>query len=118
MLDYQKVIFHLNSTSAGRNSARTYRLILNNMEMPDSIVETSISLKDQYFDLRGLEVYSSIRVPTLRDYIRSDALPCFKVKGKILIRKSEFDRWLEQYRINRKHDLNRIVDDIIESVHA
>jgi hypothetical protein len=57
-------------------------------------------------------------VATLRDYIRSDALPCFKVKGKILVRKSEFDAWVERYRINQAQDINNIVDGIMESLEA
>jgi excisionase family DNA binding protein len=88
------------------------------MILPDDIAESSISLKDQYFDLKGLEAYSALRVPTLRDYIKSGDLPCFKVKGKILIRKSEFDAWLENYRVNRKQDLNNVVDNVMSSLKS
>ncbi len=83
------------------------------MIIPDNIIEPAISLKDGYFDLKGLEVYSALKVPTLRDYIKSGDLPCFKLKGKILIRKSEFDTWLEGYRLNKKQDLNHLVDSVI-----
>ena len=86
------------------------------MILPDNIVEPAISLKDQYFDLKGLEAYSALKVPTLRDYIKSGNLPCFKVKGKILIRKSEFDSWLEDYRVNRAKEINDIVDDVMSSL--
>ena len=86
------------------------------MILADNIAEPAISLKDKYFDLRGLEVYSSIKVPTLRDHIRSGDLPCFKVKGKILIKKSEFDNWLEGYRVNRQQDINNIVDEVLTSL--
>jgi hypothetical protein len=78
----------------------------------------AINLKDQYFDLKGLSAYSALKVPTLRDYIRSDAMPCFKVKGKILVKKSEFDAWVERYRINQAQDINNIVDGIMESLEA
>ena len=71
---------------------------------------------DRLLDLRGLSEYSSLGIPTLRDYLRSAGLPCFKVKGKILIRRSEFDAWLEKYRVNRKQDLNHIVDDIMATI--
>lgn len=83
------------------------------MIIPDDIAETTVNLKDQYFDLRGLEAYSSIKVPTLRDHIKSGGLPYFKVKGKILIRKSEFDAWLEGYRVNKKQNLNSIVNEVL-----
>jgi len=86
------------------------------MQIPDNIIETAISLKDQYFDLPGLAKYCSLKVPTLRDHIKSGDLPCFKVKGKILIKKSEFDRWIEAFRLNKKQDLDNIVNDILDSM--
>jgi excisionase family DNA binding protein len=83
------------------------------MIIPDNIIEPAISLKDQYFDLRGLSAYSALGVGTLRDHIKSGKLPAFKVKSKILIRRSEFDIWLEDYRVNRTKQINDIVDDVM-----
>jgi len=77
-----------------------------------------ITLKDQYFDLKGLSVYSSLGVGTLRDYLKSGGLSYFKLRGKILIKRSEFDRWLERYRINQKQDLNNIVDEVLSSMKS
>ncbi len=85
------------------------------MEIPNNIID-AISLKDQYFDLKGLEAYSALKVPTLRDHIKSGDLPCFKVKGKILTKKSEFDRWIEAFRINKKRDLDNIVNEVMDSM--
>ena len=79
------------------------------MILPDKI-------KDQYFDLRGLSVYSALAVGTLRDHIKSGDLPCFKVKGKILVKRSEFDTWIEGYRLNMKQDLKNLVNDVIGQV--
>ena len=70
----------------------------------------------KYLDLKGLSIYSSIKIPTLRDYIQTDGLPYFKVKGKILVKRSEFDRWIENYRLNKKQVLDRIVDDVLKMV--
>ena len=83
------------------------------MILPDDIVGPAISLKDQLFDLRGLSAYSSLKVPTLRLYIRRGKLPAYKVKGKILIRRSEFDAWLESFRLNNQQDLEAVVDSIM-----
>jgi hypothetical protein len=77
---------------------------------------SNLSDTDRFLDLRGLSEYSSLGIPTLRDYIRSDALPCFKVKGKLLIKKSEFDAWLERFRVNRSKDLNAICDTILKNL--
>jgi hypothetical protein len=84
--------------------------------LPDTIAETGIMLKDQLFDLRGLSVYSSLAVPTLRDYIKGGTLPCFKVKGKILVKRSEFERWLEGYRMHKSRDIESIVDDVMKNL--
>ena len=86
------------------------------MIIPDNIIEPVIDLSDQCFDLKGLSAYCSLKVPTLRDHIRSGNLPCFKVKGKILIKRSEFDTWLEGHRVNKKQDLSNIVNGVIESL--
>jgi len=88
------------------------------MEIPDSIIEPAISLKDQYFDLKGLSVYSSLGVGTLRDYLKSGGLSYFKLRGKILIKRSEFDTWLERYRINQSQELNKIVDEVLSSMKS
>ncbi|MBN1228074.1 MAG: helix-turn-helix domain-containing protein [Deltaproteobacteria bacterium] len=86
------------------------------MILPDTIAEMGITLKDRYFDLRGLSVYSALEVSTLRDYIRAGKLPAFKAKGKVLIRKSEFDKWIEAHRINRKIDIARIANEALTSL--
>ena len=73
---------------------------------------------DQYFDLKALSAYSSMAVPTLRDHIRDvcSPLPHFKVKGKILVRRSEFDKWLEGFRVSDSDNLEQIVEDAIKDL--
>ena len=90
----------------------------SDLVIPDDMTDTAIALKDQYFDLRGLAAYSSMAVPTLRDYISAGQLPCFKLKGKILIKRSEFDTWLEGYRLNKKQELQAIVDGVMEGLRG
>ena len=72
---------------------------------------------DKYFDLKSLSEYSSLGVPTLRDHIRSEGLPHFKVKGKILVKQSEFDSWLESFRIDTNCQLRGLVDSVIDSLN-
>ena len=86
------------------------------MIIPDNIIETAISLKDQYFDLKGLSAYSAVSVGSLRDYLKSGGLPFFKLRGKILIKRSEFDAWLEAYRFNKKQELNSLVGGVMDSL--
>jgi len=84
--------------------------------VPDNIAETTIALKDQYFDLNGLSVYSALGVSTLRGHIRQGSLPYFKVNGKILIRRSEFDTWIEGYRKNKKQDIEALADGVMKTL--
>ncbi len=58
---------------------------------------------DPYLSLTGLAGYSSLSRRTLQDLVNdtSDPLPSYRVGGKILVRKSEFDRWMTRRR-NRK----------------
>jgi len=86
------------------------------MILPDTIIEQGIYLKDQYFDLRGLQLYSGMKVSLIREYIRRNGLPCFQIKGKIFIKQSEFDKWINQYRINKNKDINNIVNNIMKSL--
>jgi excisionase family DNA binding protein len=72
---------------------------------------------DIIYDLRGLSGYCpALKIPTLRSYIRSGQLPHYKLKGKILIRKSEFDAWLEAFRVNKKQDLVAIAKEALEKI--
>src|SRR5712692_3662109 len=56
---------------------------------------------DPFLSLRALADYSGLSVRTLRGYIDGlpdEALPCYRVNGKILVRRSEFDAWIGQFR--------------------
>ena len=71
---------------------------------------------DCYLDLKALSKYSSMGVPTRREHLRGGGLPYFKVKGKVLIRRSEFDAWVEQYRV--QNSLKKIVDEVMNSLQS
>ena len=86
------------------------------MIQPDNIAEIQVTLKDVYFDLRGLSAYSTFGVSTLRAHIKKDKLPAFRVNGKVLIRKAEFDHWIESYRINTQRDIQSIADDALNAL--
>jgi hypothetical protein len=77
----------------------------------DNLLDT-----DRLLDLKGLSEYSSLGIPTLRDYLRSNGLPHYKLKGKILVRLSEFEQWLESYRVDTNPELSNLVDDVLKSL--
>jgi hypothetical protein len=69
--------------------------------------------EDTFLDLKQLAQYSTFSDSTLRDYLSDPErpIPSFKVKRKILVKKSEFDLWMEQYR-GENNDLDHIVDEM------
>ena len=62
------------------------------------IVSTTL---DPFLSLKALAAYSGLGVRTLRAYLSdiTHPLPCYRVGGKILIRRSEFDGWISKYRL-------------------
>ena len=74
-----------------------------------------MDIQPAYLDLKSLSRYASISVAALRGYI-GDGLPYFKLKGKILVKREEFDAWLEGFRCSRQADLNDLVTNIMDSL--
>jgi excisionase family DNA binding protein len=55
---------------------------------------------DPYLPLRALAGYTGLSVRTLREHLADPAhpLPCYRVGGKVLVRRSEFDAWVRNFR--------------------
>ncbi len=72
---------------------------------------------DVYMPLRELAAYSGLSVRTLRGYLRRRArpLPSYRVGGKTLVRRREFDQWVVQFRVNVDRDA---VETIVSSMLA
>lgn len=82
---------------------------------PATAVQTDF---DPFFGLKALSRYSSLSVRTLREYLKDPIhpLPHYRVGGKILVRQSEFDAWISHYRQAGNAAVERIVDEVIDSV--
>ena len=72
---------------------------------------------DQYLDLKKLSRYSCLAVPTLRDYLKV-GLPHYKLKGKVLVKRSEFDRWMQSFKIDQNQEIDQIVQDAMRGLSA
>ncbi len=55
---------------------------------------------DRWLSLRGLADYCSLSRRTLQALVNDpqDPLPSYRVGGKILVRRSEFDAWMSRRR--------------------
>jgi len=60
-----------------------------------------LSCDDAYLPLKTLVVYSGLSVRTLRGYLThaTHPLPCFRIGGKVLVRRSDYDAWAAQFRV-------------------
>jgi hypothetical protein len=73
---------------------------------------------DPFLDLRALSAYSSLSVRKLRDLLEEPGhpLPCYQVGGKLLVRRSEFDNWVNAYRRRGRADVDEIVTDVFRDL--
>jgi hypothetical protein len=74
-------------------------------------------MNDRYYDLNTLSGECCLCVRTLREHLKDKQhpLPYFKVGGKVLVKWSEFETWMEKHRARRrqgKDDLDKTVDDL------
>ncbi len=71
---------------------------------------------DPWLSLKGLAGYSGLSVRKLRDYLTRplSPLPHYRVDGKILVRRSEFDAWMQAFK--HTPDLDRLVDEVVEEI--
>lgn len=73
---------------------------------------------DPFLSLRALATYSGLGARKLRDYLTDPLhpLPCYRVGGKILVRRSEFDAWIARYRQLGRPDVDRLVADALKNL--
>jgi Helix-turn-helix domain len=70
---------------------------------------------DPFLPLRSLAAYAGLSVRTLRQYLDlppDQALPCYRVGGKILVRRSQFDTWVAQYQSRGRPELARALREL------
>lgn len=70
---------------------------------------------DPYFSLKALAAYSGLSVRTLRSFVErlpEEALPCYRLPGKILVRRSEFDAWMVRYRTQGRPRLTQAIREL------
>lgn len=73
---------------------------------------------DPFFPLTALAAYSGLSVRKLRDLLEDPAhpLPCYRVGGKILVRRSEFDGWIARHRQVGRADVDQLVADVLRTL--
>lgn len=97
------------SVSADRCSAQGFT---DKRRGPASVTD------DAYLPLRALVAYSGLGLRTLRGYLHHPAMPLphYRVGGKILIRRSEFDAWIARFRVADSGPLEALVADAMKGL--
>ena len=87
---------------------------------PESIPlsrRNDVHVTPDYLDLRSLAMYSSCSIRWLRNRLidRLHPLPHYRIEGKILVKRDDFDQWMSSFRVLSQADG---VSEIVESVLA
>jgi hypothetical protein len=78
-------------------------------------VESMAQAQDEYLSIQQLAEYSKISVRSLRRHMKHNELPHFCVRGengaagKILVRRSAFDQWMDAKWLQDDRDIDAIV---------
>jgi hypothetical protein len=76
-------------------------------------VKSFQAIEPEYLDLRALSNYSCLSVRTLRGILsQPGGPPHYRPGGKVLIKKSDWNSWMAQYR-QKPQDLDALVDKIM-----
>ena len=75
---------------------------------------------DPFLGLKALAAYSGISVRKLRQCLDDSVhpLPCYRVGGKILVRRGEFDVWVAAYRQRGRADVGQVVSSVLGDLRA
>lgn len=82
---------------------------------PFAVVE---QVQGAWFSLKGAAAYTGLSVRTLREWLSHPErpLPCYRVGGKILLRRAEVDAWLAGFRQVGAQDLNALADAMLREL--
>lgn len=85
------------------------------LDMTGTALLPALPHDDAYLPLRTLSSYSGLSIRTLRGYLSHPAhpLPCYRIGGKLLVRRSEYDSWALRFRSNVAPAVDRVVDDVM-----
>ncbi len=73
---------------------------------------------DAYLPMKALAAYAGLSVTVLRQYLRHCArpLPHYRIGGKILVRRSEFDAWAAGFRSAARPSIDAIVAETLRGL--
>lgn len=81
------------------------------------VVSTAL---DPFLSLRALASYACVSIRKLREHLDDPThpLPHYRIGGKIVVRRSEFDAWIAAYRRVGQADVGGIVDSVMRDLRG
>jgi hypothetical protein len=75
---------------------------------------------DPFLSLKALARYSGLSVRKLREHLIDPAhpLPCYRVGGKIVVRRSDYDAWAARYRQVGNTDVEKVVAEALRDLRG
>ena len=84
--------------------------------LAESVVVSTVL--DPFLSLKALAGYAGLSVRKLRQHLEDPAhpLPYYRIGGKIVVRRSEYDGWAARYRQVGRADVDRVVSDVLKTL--
>lgn len=75
---------------------------------------------DPYLSLRALAAYSSLSERLLRSFLSAaeHPLPHYRVGGRVLVKRSDFDAWIQVFRHSEDDEAETIAERILADLDA
>jgi excisionase family DNA binding protein len=74
-------------------------------------------MEREYFSKKQLSEYLGTGERTINEWMKSRALPHYRIGGKILrFKRSEVDGWFEQFQVTEADPVDSIVDDVMQKM--
>lgn len=90
------------------------------VKIPGSDLRAGPAAVREWMSLRELTAYAAVSERTLREWMHRECnpLPAVQVEGKILVRRSVFNAWLERHSIRAKQtlDVDAIVNELTKGL--
>lgn len=86
--------------------------------LAESVVVSTIL--DPFLPLKALTTYSGLSVRKLRQHLEDPAhpLPCYRIGGKIVVRRSEYDTWAAHFRQVGNVDVDKVVAETLKDLRG
>ncbi len=77
-----------------------------------------VVVNDAYFTLKRLPAYAGLSERTLRSYLSHPLhpLPAYKIGGRVLVRRSEYDSWAARFRVAASSTVDALVGDMMRGL--